>query len=123
MSFLDSQADADIRAKTRTLLRLLDLAFGFFVWSVHLLTIYVATAVVCVLGVGPRGQMLLAAALALVTVAAATAVIWHGLRRYRQPHDASEDRFRMAIAVGGDGIALVAIAWQLFPILLVPPCR
>ena len=35
-----------------TLVGLLDPAFGFFVWAAHLLAIYIAAAVACVVGLG-----------------------------------------------------------------------
>lgn len=116
--------EANVRTKAGALLQVLDLAFGFFVWGAHFLTVYIATAVACVLGVGEASagaRITFLAALALVTVAAAALVLWHAVRRYRQG-DATETGFHTSVTVGGDAIATVAISWQLFPILLVPPC-
>jgi len=54
-----------------------------------------------------------ATALVLVTVAAAAIVVLHALPRPRQ--------FRMWVTIGSSAIATVAIVWQLFAFLLVPP--
>ena len=40
---------AAIAGDRRSVPRVLDLAFGFFVWAAHFLVIYIATAVSCVL--------------------------------------------------------------------------
>ena len=109
----------------RPVARLLDASFGFFVGAAHLLVVYVAAAVACVLGLGAAAEGTRAAfvaTLAGVTVAAATVVILHALRRYWQQRDIPEQRFRMKITVGNDAIAFVAIGFQLFPILLIPVC-
>ena len=60
--------------------------------------------------------------LALVTVAAAAVVVLHATRRYRQQRDLPDRRFRMAVTIGNDAVATVAIAWQLLAITLVPLC-
>lgn len=60
--------------------------------------------------------------LTVITVAAAAIVVWHAGRRYRQQRELPERRFRMAVTMGCDAIATVAIAWQLLAILLVPAC-
>ena len=126
MSSLSDDAELEEGAQVKGLSRLLDLAFGFFIWAAHFLVVYIATALACALGIGTASAGIRAAflaALALVTVAAAAVVVWHALRRYRQQRDLPEQRFRMAVTVGCDAIAAVAIAWQLFPILLVPLCE
>jgi hypothetical protein len=46
----------------------------------------------------------------------------HAVRRYRQQRGVIDQHFRMSITIGADAIATLAIAWQLFPILLVPLC-
>jgi hypothetical protein len=66
---------------------LLDTAFGYLVWALHFLIVYIATAVSCQLGLGTtqsstRTTFLIV--LALVTVAAAAIVALHGVRRFRQ---------------------------------------
>ena len=57
-----------------------------------------------------------------MTAAAVAVVVLHAARRYRELSGLPARRFRMWITIGGDAIATVAIAWQLFPILLVPIC-
>jgi undecaprenyl pyrophosphate phosphatase UppP len=94
-------------------------------WAVHFLAVYVATALACVLGLGAAGagaRSGFVATLALVTVAAAAAALLHAAWRYRQQRAVPDLQFRMAVTIGCDAIASVAIIWQLFPILLVPPC-
>lgn len=112
-------------SRTRALLPLLDLGFGFLVWAAHFLAVYVATAVACVLGLGAASASRVATfltALALVTVVATAVVVWHAIRRYRQHREVPDRHFRMSVTIGADAIAAVAIVWQLFPILLVPAC-
>ncbi|MGH7443601.1 MAG: hypothetical protein ACREKM_01930 [Longimicrobiales bacterium] len=104
---------------------LLDVAFGFFIWALHLLIVYISAAVSCVLGVAAAGsdaRTTLLVVLALVTATAATLVLLHALRRYRQQRNVPDHRFRMTATVGCDLIATVAIVWQLFPVLLQPVC-
>jgi hypothetical protein len=108
-----------------TIAPLLDAAFGFFVWAVHFLAIYVTTALACQLGLGGAEDGTRASfitVLSLVTLIAAAVVGLHGVRRRRQLRDVPEGRFRMALTLGTDAIATVAILWQLFALLLVPLC-
>ena len=108
---------------TEGLSRLLDLAFGFFVWAAHFLIVYVGAAVACALvptAVG--GSFALTAALVLTTIVAAAIVVLHAVWRYRQQHELTERHFPMLVTIGCDAIAVVGIVWQLFPILLVPAC-
>ena len=103
--------------------RLLDLAFGFFIWAAHFLIVYVGAAVACALvPASAGGSFALPAALVLTTIVAAAMVVWHAVRRYRQQHELTERHFPMPVTIGCDAIALVAIVWQLFPIFLVPAC-
>jgi hypothetical protein len=51
---LDDQVEP--RTKTGTLRRLLDPAFGLFVWAAHFLVVYVGAAVACVLGLGTADE-------------------------------------------------------------------
>lgn len=125
MSFLSHNTDMDAGAPQQGLPQLLDVLVGFFVWAAHFLVVYIATALACALGPGAANagsRTALVTALALVTVTAAAIVVMHALRRYRQQREMPEQRFRMSVTIGCDALALVAIVWQLFPILLVPPC-
>jgi FtsH-binding integral membrane protein len=108
---------------TEGLSRLLDLAFGFFIWVAHFLVVYVGAAVACALAPHATGSSAaLQTALALATVVAASVLVLHGLRRYRRQRNGPDEGFPAAVAIGCDAIALVAIVWQLFPIFLVPAC-
>lgn len=109
-----------------TVRRLLDPAFGFFVWLGHFVVIYVANAVACGLqltSAHPNGSALLVIALAALTIAAAGAVAWHGARRYRALNAPGEPDFLLRVAVGNDAIAVFAILWQLIPIFMSPVCQ
>ena len=108
-----------------TLRRLLDPAFGHFVWAAHFLAVYITAAVACVLGLGAAGEgarTTFLTGLAVLTVVAAAVVIGHAIWRHRQYRDPPEQRFRMVLTIGNDAIATVGIVWQFFPILLVPVC-
>jgi membrane protein implicated in regulation of membrane protease activity len=125
MSSDEVDATPAARSKAEGLAWLLDPAFGYFVWAAHLLAVYITAAVACVLGLGAASaatRSTFQATLALATVATAAVVLLHAARRYRQQREMPDLRFRMAVTIGGDAIAAVAIAWQLFPILLVPAC-
>jgi len=104
---------------------LLDAMFGFFVWAAHLFAIYIPTALACQFGLGAAGRsgrVGFVAVLVLVTIAAAAIVVVHALRRYREQRHASDRQFRMAVTLGCDTVATVAIAWQLLALALVPLC-
>ena len=125
MSSLDFEAGARPYLKMGTLMWLLDPMFGFFLWAAHFLLIYVVAAVACVLGLGgasggARSAFLVV--LGLVTAASAVLLVLHAAWRYRQQRDVPAQHFRMAVTVGGDAIATVAVLLQFFPILLVPQC-
>jgi hypothetical protein len=114
-----------VREKGSGVGSLLDTAFGYFVWALHFLIVYVVEAVECQLGLGiagPGTQTTFIAVLALVTIAASAIVVVHGFRRHRQQREVPEQRFRMLLTVGADAIASIGILWQLFALLLVPVC-
>lgn len=104
---------------------LLDTMFGFFVWAAHFLAVYITTAVSCQLGLGAARAAVRTSfltGLVLITVVAAAIVVLHAVRRYRQSRDASDKRFRLSMTIGCDAMAALAITWQLFAILMMPPC-
>jgi hypothetical protein len=112
-------------ARTRAIRPLLDTVVGFFVWAIHLLVIYIATALECQFSPGTVGSgrhRVLLTALALITVLAAALVLLHAIRRYRQQRGLPMQQFRLALTVGSDAIAAIAILWQLLAIVLVPAC-
>lgn len=120
---LDSAVEAASQAGV--VQRLLDPVFGFFVWAAHLLTIYIAQAVACVLGLGGRSasaQSTFVATLAGITVVAAAIVVLHAVRRFRLEKIVRDRGFLIRLAVGHDAIATLAIVWQLFPLFLSPVC-
>ncbi len=125
MSSLRVSTDVEPSSQRETVLRLLDSAFGFFVWAAHLLIVYIATAVACQLGVGTASAETRAtfmAALIAITVVATAVIAMHAVRRYRAQRGIVDGRFRLTITVGCDAIASVATAAQLLPLLLVPLC-
>jgi hypothetical protein len=113
------------RTQAGVVYRLLDPAFGFFVWALHFVIVYATEAVACVLGLGSRPANVRASlpiTLAVFTVGAAAIVVLHGVRRFRQRGEMRDHGFLARIAVGHDSIAALAIAWQLFPIFMMPVC-
>ena len=116
----DDIDDAEVEPRTEwgAVRRLLDPAFGFFVWAVHLVAIYAWSATACQLG---RSGFV--PGLIVITIVATAIVLAHGARRYRQRHETRDHGFLIHIAVGHDALAALAILWQLFTLLMVPPCR
>jgi hypothetical protein len=125
MSSLELDDEVEPHSGMGTLRRLLDPAFGHFIWAVHFLAVYVGAAVACVLGLGAAGEgarTTFLVVLVALTVVATVVVVGHAIWRHRQYRDLPEQRFRMVLTIGNSGIATVGIVWQLFPLLLVPVC-
>jgi hypothetical protein len=125
MSLPDTDNVALVESKPETVTSLLDPAFGFFVWAVHFLVIYIATAVACSLQfvtASARTHSIFVVSLVLVTVAAMAISALHLYRRFADQRGKPALRFRMVLTLGCDAVAIVAIAWQLFAVLLVPLC-
>ena len=121
---LDAAEEA--RGEAGVLYRLLDLVFGFFVWIMHFVAIYAATAVACVLGLGAAdagARSTFVTALVIATVVAAAVVVLHALKTYRRRDETPNRRFLRSITIGHDAIATVGILYQLLPILMVPLCQ
>jgi hypothetical protein len=98
---------------------------GLFVWAIHFLILYPATATACQLGlqdIGRNARSGFLIALVGITTGAVLIVVLHAVRRHRQLRLVPESRFRMWVTLGCDALAAVAIVWQLFAILLVPIC-
>ena len=124
----DSLDDAAAEPGTQVgvVFRLLDPAFGFGVWAVHFLVVYVSTAVACQVGLGSRDarvQSAVVITLIAITLLAAAIVAMHAVKRYRQLPEVHDGGFLLKIAVGHDALAALAILWQLMPITMVPLCR
>jgi hypothetical protein len=118
-------AEVEPYSDAGVLFRLLDPAFGLFVWAAHFLVIYIATALACVLGLGTASQgsqMMFLTVLLVVTAVAALILVGHAVWRYGQQRRETMLRFRMTITIGCDAVAALAVLWQLIPILLVPLC-
>jgi hypothetical protein len=125
MSSLELDKEVEPRTEIGTLGRLLDPAFGHFVWAAHFLAVYIGAAVACVLGLGAADEgarTTFLAVLVALTIVATAVVVGHAFWRHRQYGDLPNQRFRMVVTIGNSGIATVGIVWQLFPILLVPVC-
>jgi hypothetical protein len=125
MSSLELTEEVEPRSEMGTLRRLLDPAFGLFVWAAHFLAVYIGAAVACALGLGMAGEgarTIFLTVLVALTVVATTVVLAHAVWRHRQYRDLPDQHFRMVLTIGNDAIATVGILWQLFPILLVPVC-
>ena len=91
----------------------LGLAAGPLAWAVHFLAIYAFTGVACARAMPASIPW----AIALVTIAAAgvcVAVLAHTLR--------ARESFEHWLAGALAAAALVAIAWEALPVLLVRPC-
>lgn len=119
------QAGGQPPSAAATLFRLLDPAFGYFLWAAHFLIVYIAEALACVLGLGRTGEGAQAGfltALGAVTVAAIAILAIHAVWRYWQQRDVADQQLRMSVTIGSDAIAAVAVAWQFFPIVLAPVC-
>jgi Bacterial signalling protein N terminal repeat len=119
-------ATVETPSEARVLYRLLEPVFGLFIWAMHFLAVYAATAVACVLGLGAADvgvRSTFTATLVAVTVAAAAGVGLHALTRYRRQEKILDRRFLMEITLALDAIAALGILWQLFPILMVPVCQ
>lgn len=117
-----SQAAAFIRTAVRIL-------SGVLIWGCHFLFIYATTAVVCARGWDAQrwlGVSLLPAVIGAATVAAGTIAGWMIARavrsaRHRRTQDGSA-RFVDWITAALCALALVAIAWETLPLLLLPNC-
>jgi len=118
-------ASADIRGTARGVQRLVGSAFGFFVWAAHFLVLYIAQAVACQLSVfsvlSPGAGLI--TVLAALTVASALVIVVHAWRALRRWRADGEEAFLVRIGVAQDGIATLAVLWQLIPLFTVPVCR
>lgn len=94
--------------------QILFMSSGVAIWALHFGAIYGLTGLACARG----WQEMVPAGIALATVVAfllALAVLVVGWRRRAQ--------FESWMAAGIAALALVAIAWEAIPVLMVPLCR
>jgi hypothetical protein len=125
MSLPDKDAVARAETKSETVTPLLDPAFGFFVWALHFLIIYIATALACSLALATasaHARSVFVASLVFITIVAMSISALHLHRRFAVQRGKPALQFRMVLTIGCDVLAIVAIAWQLFAVLLVPLC-
>jgi hypothetical protein len=105
---------------------------GLIVWAIHFLVAYPFTSLACVrgwTGISVLGYGIVPFVVIALTVAAiaATAMLLAFLalrvgpaRTFRKSDSA--DEFLRATSIAVAGLALVSIAWNGLPALLLPPC-
>ena len=105
--------------------RLAGIAMPMLVWALHFLVVYVLQGLACA---GHAGREAAVAAMLGVTVLAALAIAWLGLRARHAArsagHDAGGRRHRFAATVTAllAVVAAIAVLFTTVPILLLPPC-
>ncbi|CAI8728543.1 hypothetical protein [Methylocaldum szegediense] len=102
---------------------------GVLIWATHFGIVYIATALVCArgfqnsswLGIGIVAWMV---AIATVTAIAGISMIiipaWRSL--YRDGPRTATAAFINWMTISFGGLALLAILWVTFPVMLVPIC-
>lgn len=92
----------------------LRMSAGVIVWALHFAAIYGLTALACARGAPSLVPWVIGAATAGAGLAC-VAIMAFALGRRAQ--------FESWIAVGVAALALVAIVWEAFPMLVMTPCR
>jgi hypothetical protein len=109
-----------------TTLRMLS---GVLIWATHFGIIYIATALVCArgfqnsswLGIGIVAWMVvIATVIAIVGILMILLPAWKSL--YRGSPRSATTAFIDWMTVSFGGLALLAIVWVTFPVMLVPIC-
>lgn len=102
----------------RYVVETLRMTAGMLIWAVHLGIVYAVVGLACARG--HPGSMALFVGIATVAALAAAAVsLGYAVRDLRRRRDAS---FRSGIAALVAGGAIIAIAWDGLPALIVPAC-
>ena len=109
---------------------IIGLAGGFLIWAGHFLFIYSFTGLACErpdwAGGMLMGMPLIPAIITLSTaivLAALLLVVARTRATSRAPAWITDPRFSRQVALGGAGLAAIAVLWQgLFSILAVPAC-
>jgi hypothetical protein len=91
----------------------LRMSAGPLCWALHFAAIYGFTGLACARGMADAVPVAVAA-FTLVAGGAAAAVLWLSLRR--------RESFEHWLAAALAAAALLAIAWEALPALLVPAC-
>ena len=89
------------------------LCAGPLCWALHFAAIYGLTGIACARGMGSAVPWAIAAVTS-VAAAAVIAILAVALRR--------RDSFEHWLAAAAAGLALLAIAWEALPVLMVPAC-
>ena len=89
------------------------IAAGIVIWALHFAAIYGATALACARGL----PQLVAPAVGWATAAAVAALAVVLVRGYRR-----RQVFERWLGAALAALALVAVAWEAIPVLVVPPC-
>ena len=91
------------------------------VWAVHFTAIYVINALACARGIG-AGYVPLAIAIASVPAFLSVLYLtWHSWQHARPREDEAEPFLnRLGLLLGA--MILIALAWNLLTVLLVPAC-
>lgn len=98
------------------------MAAGPAVWALHFLIIYAFAALACARGFAHATPWVIGGTTA-VAVTALIAIIVRALARARQgPLSGEPQRFPYWSACGFAALALLAIAWETLPVLLLQPC-
>lgn len=102
---------------------------GVLIWGAHFGVVYIATALVCARGVQNLSWLGVGIVAWMVTIATVMAIAWiliilvpawRNLHRHR-PQSATP-AFIDWMTVSFGGLALLAIVWVTFPVMLVPIC-
>ena len=109
---------------------ILRLAGGPLIWAGHFLFIYSFTGIACArpdwAGSTLMGLPLIPAVIGTSTVVALAALVLVVVRSRAAPAASAaitDPRFSRQVALGGCGLAAIAVLWQgLFSILAVPAC-
>ena len=103
---------------------------GFLIWLGHFLFIYSFTGLACTrsdwAGRTLIGQPLIPTVIGISTAVALAALVLVVVRNRAAPAASAaitDPRFSRQVALGGAGLAAIAVLWQgLFSILAVPAC-
>lgn len=93
-------------------------------WALHFVSVYSLQGLVCARGWSEPAGI---AVIALLTLAAWSAVAWNGLHGRRVLQVADDEphgtRFAARLVTWLSVLSAVAITFTVLPVLLLPPCR
>lgn len=96
---------------------------GPVVWAAHFFAIYASTALACA-RTGPASAMVIAW-VGGATLVAAALLVWTivASARDREISPAPWRTFNRRLTMTTAGLALIAVAFETLPVLMLPPCR